>query len=197
MRLYDLTGEFVDLFDRFDEIDTWQPDTDENGRPIDNDGNVIENVSAVKESMLTAWFDTLDGIEELFEDKAVNVALAIKNLKSEVAQLKAEKQKIAARQSQKEKAVKRLEKYLLESMQAIGRTKIDSPKALIKIMDNPDSTVVENEKAFITWAENNGYLDLLKYSDPDIRIIAVKQLLKSEVKLPYVHLERKKKIDIK
>ena len=84
--LYRLTGDFVELFDKFDEIDNFDPDTDENGNPIDSDGNIIDDVAGLKEAMLTAWFDTLDGIEEAFEDKAVNVAIAVKSMRAEAEQ---------------------------------------------------------------------------------------------------------------
>lgn len=195
--LYSLTGDFIELFDKFDEIDNFDPDTDENGNPIDSDGNIIGDVAALKEAMLTAWFDTLDGIEEAFEDKAVNVAIAVKNMRAEAEQLKAEKLRLAKRQTQKERAAERLEQYLLNSMQAIGRDKIDKPQAVIRVKKNPESTVIDNEKSFIEWAEANGYTDLLKYKDPDVKKKEVKDLLKRNVELPFVHLERKTKIDIK
>lgn len=196
-KLYDLTGNFVDLYDRFDEIDSYEPDRDENGSPIDSDGNVIDDVVELKEAMLTAWFDTLDGIEEEFEIKAVNIAIIVKNIKAEAEQLKAEKLRLAKRQAQKERAAERLEQYLLNSMQAIGREKIDKPQAVIRLKKNPESTVVDNEKSFIEWAETNGYNDLLKYKDPEVKKKEVKDLLKRNVELPFVHLERKTKIDIK
>lgn len=195
--LYDLTGDFKKLYDMFEEIDNFEPDRDENGNPVDSDGTIINDVAELKEKMLAAWFDTLDGIEEAFEDKAVNIAVIVKSLRSEAEQLKAEKLRLAKRQSQKEKAVERLEQYLLNSMQAIGREKIDKPQAVIRVKKNPESTVVDNEGSFIEWAETNGYTDLLKYKDPDIKIKEVKDLLKRNVKLPFVHLERKTKIDIK
>lgn len=195
--LYNLTGSFVDLYDRFDEIDSFEPDWDENGSPIDSDGNVIDDVVELKEAMLTAWFDTLDGIEEEFEIKAVNIAIIVKNIKAEAEQLKAEKLRLAKRQAQKERAAERLEQYLLNSMQAIGREKIDKPQAVIRLKKNPESTVVDNEKSFIEWAETNGYNDLLKYKDPEVKKKEVKDLLKRNVELPFVHLERKTKIDIK
>lgn len=195
--LYSLTGDFIELFDKFDEIDNFDPDTDENGNPIDSDGNIIGDVAALKEAMLTAWFDTLDGIEEAFEDKAVNVAIAVKSMRAEAEQLKAEKLRLAKRQTQKERAAERLEQYLLNSMQAIGREKIDKPQAVIRVKKNPESTIIDNEKSFIEWAEANGYNDLLKYKDPDIKKKEVKDLLKRNVELPFVHLERKTKIDIK
>ena len=205
MKLYELTGDFTDLYDRFEEINSWEPDTDEDGQPIDDNGNVIENVIAFKESMLQAWFDTLDGIEELFEDKAVNIAMYIKELRSEAEQLKAEKMKIAKRQSQKEKAADRLEKYLLNSMQAIGRKVIDRPQALIKIKLNPESTIIENELAFIDWAESTNHDHLLKYNQPSIKLNDVKALIRkedkenvsSEQRVRFAHLERKTVLEIK
>ena len=195
--LYNLTGSFVDLYDRFDEIDSFEPDRDENGSPIDSDGNVIDDVVELKEAMLTAWFDTLDGIEEEFEIKAVNIAVIVKSIKAEAEQLKAEKLRLAKRQAQKEKAAERLEKYLLNSMQAIGREKVDKPQAVIRVKKNYESTVIDNEKSFIEWAETNGYTDLLKYKDPEVKKKEIKDLLKRNVELPFVHLERKTKIDIK
>lgn len=195
--LYDLTGDFKKLYDMFEEIGNFEPDRDENGNPVDNDDTIIDDVAELKEKMLAAWFDTLDGIEEAFEDKAVNIAVIVKSLRAEAEQLKAEKLRLAKRQSQKEKAAERLEQYLLNSMQAIGREKIDKPQAVIRVKKNPESTVVDNEGSFIEWAETNGYTDLLKYKDPDIKIKEVKDLLKRNVKLPFVHLERKTKIDIK
>lgn len=195
--LYNLTGSFVDLYDRFDEIDSFEPDRDENGNPIDSDGNVIDDVVELKEAMLTAWFDTLDGIEEEFEIKAVNIAVIVKSIKAEAEQLKAEKLRLAKRQAQKERAAERLEQYLLNSMQAIGREKVDKPQAVIRVKKNPESAVIDNEKSFIEWAETNGYNDLLKYKDPEVKKKEVKDLLKRNVELPFVHLERKTKIDIK
>lgn len=195
--LYDLTGDFKKLYDMFEEIGNFEPDRDENGNPVDSDGTIINDVAELKEKMLAAWFDTLDGIEEAFEDKAVNIAVIVKSLRSEAEQLKAEKLRLAKRQSQKEKAAERLEQYLLNSMQAIGREKIDKPQAVIRVKKNPESTAVDNEGSFIEWAETNGYTGLLKYKDPDIKIKEVKDLLKRNVKLPFVHLERKTKIDIK
>ena len=39
MKLYELTGDFAELFERFDEIDNWEPDTDEDGSPIDDNNS--------------------------------------------------------------------------------------------------------------------------------------------------------------
>ena len=197
MKLYELTGDFSDLYNRFIDIDAWEPDTDEDGRPIDENGEVIENVTAYKEAMFEAWFDTLEGIEELFEDKAVNIAVYIKNLRSEAEQLKAEKLKLEKRQSAKNKLADRLEKYLFDSMQKVKRTQIDRPQAKIRIKQNPDSTVIENEQEFIKWAECNDRDDLLKYEQPSVKKAVVKALLKKKESIPFAHLERKTVLEIK
>lgn len=198
MKLYELTGDFTDLYDRFEEINSWEPDTDENGQPIDDDGNIIENVTAYKESLLQAWFDTLDGIEEIFEDTALFIALCIKEKRSNAEQLKAEKQKLALREKKEEKAADRLEQYLLKNMQAIGRTKIDRPQALITIEQNPESTVIEDECKFIEWAESTEHDELLKYEQPTVRKTEVKALIRrSAEKIPFAHLERKTVLKIK
>lgn len=197
MKLYELTGDFSDLYDRFIDIDAWEPDTNEDGQPIDENGEVIENVTAYKEAMFEAWFDTLEGIEEFFEDKAVNIAIYIKNLKSDAEQLKAEKLKLEKRQSAKNKLAERLEKYLFDSMQKIKRTQIDRPQAKIRIKQNPESTVIENEQEFIKWAECNDRDDLLKYEQPSVKKTVVKALLKKKENIPFAHLERKTVIEIK
>ena len=197
MKLYELTGDFSDLYDRFIDIDAWEPDTNEDGQPIDENGEVIESVTAYKEAMFEAWFDTLEGIEEFFEDKAVNIAIYIKNLKSDAEQLKAEKLKLEKRQSAKNKLAERLEKYLFDSMQKIKRTQIDRPQAKIRIKQNPESTVIENEQAFIQWAESNDRDDLLKYEQPSVKKAVVKALLKKKENIPFAHLERKTVLEIK
>lgn len=192
MKLYELTADFSELYERFDEICDWEPDTDEDGNPIDDSGNIIKDVKAYKESMLQAWFDTLEGIEELFDDKAVNTAVYIKKLRSEAEQIKAEKLRLEKRQSAKNKAADRLEQYLLDSMQAIKKTVIDRPQALITIKQNPESTVIEDERKFIEWAESTEHDELLKYEQPTVRKTEVKALIRrSAEKIPFAHLEHK------
>lgn len=197
MKLYELTDDFTDLFDQFESISSWEPDTDEDGKPIDDNGNVIEDVDRYKEVILIAWFDTLQGIEELFEIKAENIAVYIKNLMAEVDVLKEEKKKLDKRVKQKNRQIESLTSYLMQSMKAISREKIDRPKAFIKIKTNPEGTVIENEKEFIEWAEKNGHDELLKYYAPEPKKLDIKKLIKSGAKLPFVHLERAQKLEIK
>lgn len=178
MKLYELTEMYSDLFNQFDAINEWEPDTNADGMPIDDDGNIIANVDAYRNKMLTAWFDTLTGIEGEFDEKAESIAIYYKQLLAEAKMLKAEKAAIAKRQSQKEKQAENLKAYLLNSMQALGRKRIDMPKAVISVKNNAPSLVVDDEISFIEWAEEHNLDHLLKYSMPEVKKNDVKAICK-------------------
>lgn len=184
MKLYELTEMYSDLFNQFDAINEWEPDTNADGMPIDDDGNIIANVDAYRNKMLTAWFDTLTGIEGEFDEKAESIAIYYKQLLAEAKMLKAEKTAIAKRQSQKEKQAESLKTYLFKSMQALGRQKIDMPRAVMSLKKNAPSLVVDDEISFVEWAEEHNLDHLLKYSMPEVKKNDVKALCKRAKKSP-------------
>ena len=196
MKLYEITAEFADLFDRFDEIANYTPDTDEYGRYITEEGNVIDDLDAYRQSYLTAWFDTLTSIEGEFNEKAENVAVYIKNLNAEIKAVKAEEKALKARRLSIEGQAKRMTDYLLRSMRAIGVKTIDMPRARMTLKLNPESVVIDNEGALIHWAMEHDD-SLLKYSEPEIKKNDVKSLLRMGQQIPYAHLERKESVTIK
>lgn len=197
MKIYELTEMYSDLFNQFDAINEWEPDTDADGQPIDDNGDIIEDVEAYKEKMLTAWFDTLEGIEGEFDEKAENIAIYIKQLKAEANILKFEKSAIAKRQSQKEREVKKLTAYLLNAMKAIGKNKVDMPHAVVSIRNNAPSLVIDDEISFVKWAEENNLDNLLNYSMPKVKKDDVKGLCKKGEEIPFVHMESKQSLSIK
>lgn len=196
MKLYEITAEFADLFDRFDEIANYTPDTDEYGRYVTEDGNIIEDLEAYRQSYLTAWFDTLTSIEGEFNEKAENVAVYIKNLNAEIKAVKAEEKALKARRLSIECQAKRMTDYLLRSMNAVGVKTIDMPRARMTLKLNPESVVLENEGALIRWAMEHDD-SILKYSEPEIKKNDVKALLRMGQQIPYAHLERKESVTIK
>ena len=196
MKLYELAEGFNTLFDSFDAINNWEPDTDSNGQPIDDDGNIIENPVIYKVNMLNAWFDTLESIEGEFDMKAENIAVFIKEIKAETDLLKAEEQSLRKRRQTKERQIDTLKTYLLTQMQEIGKSKIDTQKALISIRNNAPSLVVDDELSFIRWAEQNND-GLLKYSMPEIRKSDVKKAVKAGDEIPFVHMEKSTSVIIK
>ena len=196
MKLYEITAEFADLFDKFDEIANYTPDTDEYGRYVTEDGDIIEDLEAYRQSYLTAWFDTLTSIEGEFNEKAENVAVYIKNLTADINEMKAEEKRLKSRRVSAENQVERMKKYLLNSMQAIGVKKISMPRARITLRLNAESVVIENEKALIDWAMRHDET-ILKYQEPEPKKTDIKELLRMGEKIPFARLERKESVTIK
>ena len=183
-RLFDYAETFDQLFASYDSIANWEPDTDADGNFIDANGNIIENVVVYKEQMLQAWFDTLEAVEGEFDVKA------------EGETLKKEKLAFTKRQAQKEKQAEKLTKYLLSSMQAAGKTKIDMPRAVITVKRNAPSLVISDELGLVDWLMKNND-KLLKYEMPTVKKAEVKKQLKAGEEIPFVQLESKSSVTIK
>lgn len=196
MALYEITNDMGKLFDMFDEINEYEPEKDEDGNYIDEEGNIIPDVIAYKENMLTAWYDTMTMLEADFELKAEKIAMVIKNKQGEIELLKNEEAALKARRKRKERERDGLMNYLMSSMKTVGKTEIDKPKALIKIKTNPESCIVDNQTEFVEWAEKNNRTELLNY-EVKIRLADVKKRLKVKEKIPFVHLERLQALQIK
>lgn len=195
-QLFDYAETFDQLFASYDSIANWEPDTDADGNFIDANGNIIENVVVYKEQMLQAWFDTLEAVEGEFDVKAENLACYIKQLKAEAETLRKEKLAFTKRQAQKEKQAEKLTKYLLSSMQAAGKTKIDMPRAVITVKRNAPSLVISDELGLVDWLMKNND-KLLKYEMPTVKKVEVKKQLKAGEEIPFVQLESKSSVIIK
>lgn len=120
MKLYESSGIFAQLFDDFEDLCA-EPEKNENGDYIDDNGSVISDIAAYLRERQEAWFDTLTGIEEEFDVKAENIAAYIKSLKAEADALKAEETALNRRRKVKESQIERMKTYLLENMQLINR----------------------------------------------------------------------------
>ena len=189
MTLYELTDEISAVAGELESALEWEPDTDADGNPIDDGGNVIENVDAFRAELLEAWKNTLDGISGEFDEKAANIAAYIKNLKSDCEQLEKEEKALKRRRKVKEKALANITEYLLDQMKQAGKTKIESLKSVISVRTNPESVIIADEKKFIEWAQEHDD-SLLRYLQPEIRKSAVKAEIKAGEKIPGAALTR-------
>src|SRR5690606_31174951 len=81
--------------------------------------------------------DTLEGISGGVKDKAVNVALHIKNLRSDIDQLKAAKESFDARIKRAQSELDFFENYLDTNMRKAGFTEIKTDLAHIKYRKLP------------------------------------------------------------
>ena len=180
MRLYEMSAEFAALFDGLDSISAWEP-TIVDGIAVDDDGVVIEDVAEYKDKWIADWLDKLMKVEADFEVKAENIACFIKELSGEAETLRKEKKSVSSRLDAKTHLIDRLKTMLVENMTAIGRKKIDMPKAKISLRNNQETAQFLHEKEFISWANMNRP-DLLKYT-PEINRTAVKNALQNGDKI--------------
>lgn len=88
--------------------------------------------------------DTIESIEEAFEEKAENIVKVIRQLQAEAKILKEEKERIAKLQKSKENQVERLREYLKYNMTKMGKDKIKTPICSISVKDKkPTFEVVD------------------------------------------------------
>jgi len=197
MKLYEYADIFSQLFDSLDAIADFTPEQDEDGRYIDDDGNIIPDIDAYKADMLTAWFDTLDGIEEEFECKAENIACFILQLDGELEMLKKRKAAFERRRRAKENEISRLRGYLMDCMKKIGRNEVKTPELRISIRNNAQSAQIPDEKAFIDMCISKGLNQYLRYKQPEINKTAVKKALQSDVQIEGAALVRSQSLSIR
>lgn len=194
-RLFEISRDYDEMFNLFDEIDDLEPDVNENGEPVDMNGNVIDDIDTWHEAVKTQWFNELVAKEDEFDIKAENVAQYIKNLDVEIAALADEKKRIDARKKVKENKLERMKEYLKNCMLQTGREKIETAKVKLSIRNNAESVSIYDEKAFTEY---------YKESDPrffkfkvEIDKTAIKKLIQSGENIDGVTLERKKSLLIK
>ena len=195
MKLYEMSTDFAELFDNYDAIVNIEFTPDGKGGFLDDDGNPVDPEERRRE-MQQAWFDTLDGMEQELVRKAENVAVYIKNMESEAKTLKTEEDKLKARRQAKENAAKRMREYLMGCMKQANISKIDEPRAIISLRNNPESVEISDENDFISWA-NEDHDEYLRYKAPEINKTAVKNALKSGAEIPFAALTRSQSLTIK
>lgn len=143
-----------------------------------------------------AKVDTLDAINGEFNEKADSIACLIKNELAEADAIEQEAKNLLDRVKSKKKNVEWLKGYLLREMQAIGKSKVETPRNMIKIGVNPPSVKIKNDTEFVLWATQHND-SLLTYADPKPNKTAIKELLKAGEELPGVELVRGDRITIK
>lgn len=156
MKLYEISDQYAALMDMADDI------------PAD------------------ALADTLESIQADFDEKAINVALVIQNLKSDENQLKEEIDRLTV----KKKAIKarqdRLREYLLTNMQAIKKINVKSPLINITLKRTPAKIDKSEdwESRFVNWAQENKRDDLLFFYDPEPDTKAIMRALDNGEDIP-------------
>ena len=197
MALYNLTDEVIMAAQALEAALEWEPNTDADGNPIDDDGNIIADVEAYRAELVSAWTDTLEGAEIEWEQKVSSVACYEKSLEGDIKQLTDIIRSYQRRLSAKRKAAERVKVYLENELVRAGKTKVDVPAAVVAIKLNPESVDITDEEAVIQWAQATNRDYLLKYSQPEISKTALKPLLKSGENVPGAAIIRRQTVSIK
>lgn len=114
---------------------------------ISNEYEVFLNLVETGEIPEEAISDTLESIQDEFEQKADNVACIIKNLVAESEALKQERTKLEEREKTKRNQAERLKHYLSGQMQRLGKNKIESARNVISFRKST-RLQIEDEELF-------------------------------------------------
>lgn len=128
--LFDLTGDWLRLYDMADD-----PDTDPQ-----------------------AFFDTMEGIEGEIEDKADGYACVIAKLNGEAKAIKEQEERLSKRRKAIEDNVKFMKDVLQDAMEITGKTKFKTTLFSFGIQNNPETVVLDTDiysipDKFIKYAE--------------------------------------------
>ena len=136
--------------------------------------------------------DTMEGIEGEFELKAENYAKVMKNLEGDILAIKAEIERLTSKKKSLENNIKNMKTSLQVAMETTGKSKFKTELFSFSIQKNAPAVVIDEQ-----YIENipDKYL---KYKDPEIDKIAIKDALKKGEDLTGIaHLEQSESLRIK
>ena len=127
------------------------------------------------------------------DEKIEKVALWYKNLVSDAAAYKAEKEAFIEREKAAKNKAESLKKWLAY---ALNGQKMSTQKVAISFRKS-ESVEIEDEEKVITYAQKNGRDDLLRYTAPAVNKPAIKAVIKTGKEIPGAALVEKQNISIK
>lgn len=140
-------------------------------------------------------FERLSELQIAREEKIEKVALWYKNLVSDAAEYKAEKEVFAERERQAKAKAESLKNWLTE---ALNGSKMSTSKVAISFRKS-EAVEIDDETEFVKWAERHRD-DLLIYKAPTPNKTAIKHAIKdvaTDGSLGGAHLIEKNNIQIK
>lgn len=133
--------------------------------------------------------DNLDALETERNAKLEGVALYIKSLEAEADAIKAEEKALAERRAVREKKAERLRRYLSDSMQALGDTKLETARVALSFRKS-ESVVIEDQSALPV-----EFIKVKMTETPDK--VAIKKAIKSGTEVAGAALVENKNLQIK
>lgn len=134
--------------------------------------------------------DTLDGYSADFDNKVIAIASLIRNIDANVAAIKEAEANMIARHKAMERKADWLREYVVENMNAIGKTNVDCPLFEVKVRVNQPSVVIDDEAAIPA-----KYINQKIVVSPDKK--ALKQAIEAGEDIKGVSLVRSNTLSIK
>lgn len=133
--------------------------------------------------------DTLDSIDEAFEDKAENTAKVIRDLETQSEAKKTEAKKLKERATTLDNQAKQLKKYLIDQLELTNRTKIQGELFTVSVQNNPASVHVEDETKIPR--------DYFTEQEPKLDKTRIKNELKNGLEINGAELKQSQRLTIK
>ena len=104
----------------------------------------VDNSEELDESLL---IDTLESIDEAFEDKVISTAYVIKNNDADIETISNEIRRLQKLKQTKANANERLKGYIKDNMLQLDKTKIKGDLFNVSVRNNAESVEILNESA--------------------------------------------------
>lgn len=151
---------------------------------------VLDGGFVIDEETGEILFDSenLDALQMERSEKMESIALFVKNLESDASAIKTEEKSLATRRGVKERKAERLKRYLSDSMNAFGETRVETPRCALSFrkseaVEITDPTLIDSA--------------YLKTADPQPDKTAIKKALKSGVEIQGAQLIERQNLQIR
>ena len=92
-----------------------------------------------------AFYDTLHGITGQFNEKAINLAAAIQNMEAQAKAIENARKRQESREKSLKNRIASLKRYLLQNMEFMGQSKVETHEFVVSIANNQHSVDVQDE----------------------------------------------------
>lgn len=186
--IFNINEKYKELLRRLESVD--EISTNEFGEPIDEDGNIIDDVEKYMESMRDSILSDIYTYEDDFVNKAESLGNYIKSTNYEIDALKKEIERLQKQKKERENRVERLKTFLKTSMEDMFMDKVQTTSC--KILTRRSERVVFTDDFVKTAPEK-----YLRYKAPEIDKVKIKADLKKGIEIPGAYTEENISLIIK
>ena len=114
---------------------------------MDNYQQLLDYIDSAEELDESLLVDTLESIDEAFEDKIISIAYVIKNNDADIDTISNEIRRLQKLKQTKVNANDRLKDYAKDNMLQLDKTKIKGDLFNVSVRNNAESVEILNESA--------------------------------------------------